>query len=133
MSGMASCKPCKTGYFQSSWESTATECTKWTACSVADAQAGSGGDVINSGDSDTGNSEPPVVTDFIVKHAIMLSGIDSDTFNLNLNLEKSFVDAIVQVLGVDVAAVQHVRAVSKQKDGSRRRKSVLRAKGHVHG
>ena len=133
MSGMASCKPCETGYFQSSWESTATKCTKWTACSVADAQAGSSGDVINSGDSDTGgagtgDSKPPVVTDFIVKHAIMLSGIDSDTFNLNLNIEKSFVDAIVQVLGVDVAAVQHVRAVSKQKNGGRRRRFLSATK-----
>ena len=119
--------------------SQATECKKWTACSVGDAQAGkSDSSETNSGDTNSGDinsgggtdkkpTNPPVVTDFIVEHTIMLSGINADTFNIKLNLKKSFVEAIVKILGVDASLIQNVRAISKQPDSSSSRRRFLAA------
>jgi len=101
--------------------STVTKCTKWTACSVSDTQAGSSSSDINNGGAGSNTSVPLLPsTEYIVKHTILLAGIDADEFNLDHNIEKSFVDAIVQILTTNPAAVHHVRAVTKLKDSKRR-------------
>ena len=96
MPGIASCKPCKTGSYQDAWMSTATKCKKWTVCSAVDAQVGQS----------------------VVKHAIKIVGINADTFNIELNMKTSFIAAVVQILGVNEAFIQNVRAISKKPDCS---------------
>jgi len=94
MPGFASCKPCKTGFYQDNYGSTATKCKKWSVCSAVDAQVGQS----------------------VVKHAIKIVGMNADTFNFDIHMKMCFTAAIVDILGVNEDFIQNVRAVSKKPD-----------------
>jgi len=94
MPGIASCKPCKSGFYQDEFKSTATQCKKWSVCCAADAEVGQS----------------------VVKHAIKIIGMSADTFNFDIHMKTAFTAAIGNILGVNEDFIQNVRAVSKKPD-----------------
>ena len=56
--------------------------------------------------------------EYVVKHSIMLSGIDAGTFNTNKKLLDSFTETVMQLLDVSAHNIRNVRAIATTKSGT---------------
>merc|ERR1712166_41405 len=83
-----------------------------------DGNAGQDGVGQSSTEKSGNNGDKNTTKEYVVKHSVTLSGIDTDTFNTNTKLLDSFTETVMQLLDVSTQHIRNVRAVATKKAGA---------------
>merc|ERR1712166_79813 len=83
-----------------------------------DGNAGQDGVGQSSTEKNGNNGDKNTTKEYVVKHSVTLSGIDTDTFNTNTKLLDSFTETVMQLLDVSTQHIRNVRAVATKKTGA---------------
>merc|ERR1712166_1070197 len=83
-----------------------------------DGNAGQDGVGQSSTEKSGNNGDKNTTKEYVVKHSVTLSGIDTDTFNTNTKLLDSFTETVMQLLDVSPQHIRNVRAVATKKTGA---------------
>ena len=83
-----------------------------------DGNAGQDGVGQSSTEKSRNNGDKNTTKEYVVKHSVTLSGIDTDTFNTNTKLLDSFTETVMQLLDVSTQHIRNVRAVATKKAGA---------------
>merc|ERR1712166_672063 len=83
-----------------------------------DGNAGQDGVGQSSTEKSGNNGDKNTTKEYVVKHSVTLSGIDTDTFNTNTKLLDSFTETVMLLLDVSTQHIRNVRAVATKKAGA---------------